>query len=165
MTAGITKVIPASWKWMDIKSQFLRKNDGRGTGGNSGWEETSGNSAWGLGQRQHGSQTPLLHTSSSVSLTIRYHQILFRSIFHEANRLLQHVRASLHHALHLLDSFGFIWIIERLLSTHLLVCRRRTREGCTQHKSHRTSLWNCLEPVSRISFFQNTQFVSCCISP
>lgn len=109
-------------------------------------QEVQGNSAWGLRQSQHGSQTPLLHTSSSSSSV----RSCFWSNFHEpaANRLLQNVRY--HYIMHIMHHIGSYWITWRLLST-LLVCRRRTREGCTQHKSHRTSrLWNQSEPVSRI---------------
>ena len=137
-----------------MKSQFLGRNDKENRYRYRKYQETQPEvcAKVSMGPKHpFCTQAPHLRVSNSC----------FRSNFHEpaANRLLQNVRyhciMHLHHAYHasyciILDHIGSYWITGKLLST-LLVCRRRTREGCTQHKSHRTSrLWNQSEPVSRI---------------
>ena len=136
-----------------MKSQFLGRNDketGTGTGNTRKLSLRSApKSAW------------VPNTPSAHKLLIFECQILFSVQLSRAScqQITSKCEVSLHHALHhayhasyciILDHIGSYWITGKLLST-LLVCRRRTREGCTQHKSHRTSrLWNQSEPVSRI---------------
>ena len=103
-------------------------------------QEIPGNSAWGLRQSQHGSQTPLLHTSSSSSSV----KSCFRSNFHEpaANRLLQNVRyhCIMHCIMHIMHHIASYWIILDHIGSQENFCRLSScAEGEQGKAAHNTN--------------------------
>ena len=113
-------------------------------------QEIPGNSAWGLSQSQHGSQTPLLHTSSSSSSV----RSCFRSNFHEpaANRLLQNVRCHcimhcIMHIMHIMHHIASYWIILDHRKTSVDSPRVPKANQGRLHTTQITSDLAALEPV------------------